>query len=65
MRGKTSVGKGVWHISGRKKKGRKKYRKQTGRGFPIGLLASAAAPFLGQIAQSIFKKVFGGRRRRR
>ena len=55
MRGKTSVGKGVWHIGGRKKRGRKKYRKQTGRGFPIGLLASAAATFLGQIAKKSFR----------
>ena len=66
MRGKQSVRKGVWYIGGRKKRGRKKYRKQRGsRGFPIGLLASAAAPFLGEIAKPILKKVFGGRRRRR
>ena len=38
------------------------YRKQRGRGFPIGRLASAAAPLLGEIAKPIFKKVFSGRR---
>ena len=58
MREKQSVGKGVWYIGGRKKRGRKKYRQQTGRGFPIGLLASAAAPFLDEIAKSILKKSF-------
>ena len=47
------------------KKREKKYRKQSGKGFPIGFLASAAVPFLGEIAKSILKKVFGGRRRRR
>ena len=30
----------------------------------MGLIASAAAPFLGEIAEPIFKKIFGGRRRR-
>ena len=65
MRRKQFVRKGVWHIGGRKKGGRKKYRKQKGRGFPMGLLASAAAPFLGEIAKPILKKGFGSRRRRR
>ena len=56
MRGKQSVKKGVWYIGGRKR-----YR---GRGLPIGLIASAAAPFLGEIANPIFKKIFSGRRKR-
>ena len=63
MRGKKSVGKGV--IAGRKRRRQKIYGKQRGWGFPIGLLASAAAPFLGERAKPILKKVFGGRRRRR
>ena len=45
-RGKQVVKKGVWYISGKKKK-----RKQKGKGLPIGLIASAAAPFLGEIAK--------------
>ena len=65
MRGKQSVRKGIWNIGGRKRRSRKLYRKQRGRGFPIGLLASATAPFLGEIAKPILKKVFRGRRRRR
>ena len=47
------------------KKEGKKYRQQRGRGFPIGLLESAAVPFLGEIAKSILKKVFNGRMKRR
>ena len=54
MRGKKSVGKGV--IAGRKRRRQKIYRKQRGWGFPIGLLASAAAPFLGERAKPILKK---------
>ena len=50
-RGKQVVKKGVWYIDGKKKK-----RKQKGKGLPIGLIASAAAPFLGEIAKPIFKK---------
>ena len=62
MRGKKSVGKGV--IVGRKRRRQKIYRKQRSWGFPIGLLASAAARFLGERAKPILKKVFSGRRRR-
>ena len=54
-RGKQVLKKGVWYIDGKKKK-----RKQKGKGLPIGLIASAAAPFLGEIAKPIFKKNFGG-----
>ena len=39
-------------------------RGQRGRGLPIGLTASAAAPFLGKIAKPIFKIIFVGRRKR-
>ena len=45
-RGKQVGKKGVWYISGKKKK-----RKQKGKGLPIGLIASAAAPLLGEIAK--------------
>ena len=42
----------------------KNKKRQRGKGFPIGLIASAAAPFLGEIVKPIFKKIFGGRKRR-
>ena len=45
MRIKQSVKKGVWYISGK--------RKQTGKGFPVGLLASAAVLILGEVAKPI------------
>ena len=32
-------------------------RKQEGKALPISLIASAAAPFLGEIAKPIFKKI--------
>ena len=45
---------------GKKRKNKNKNKKrQQGKGFPIGLLASAAAPLLGKIAKPIFKKNFG------
>ena len=52
-RGKQSVKKGVWYIGGKRK------RKQRGKRFPIGLVASLAAPVLGAVAKPIFKKIFG------
>ena len=64
MREKQCVRKGVCYIGGRKRRRRKIYRKQRGKDFPIGLLASAAAPFLGEIAKPIVKNVFSGRRKR-
>ena len=63
MRGKHSVRKGVWNI--RDKKRRKIKKRQRGKGFPIGLLASAAAPFLSEITKPILNKVSGGRKRKR
>ena len=39
-----------------KKGGRKTYRKQRKRDLPLGLIASAAAPFLGEVAKPILKK---------
>ena len=56
-RGKQYVKKGVWYLGGKRKK--KKRKKQKSKGFPIGLLASVAAPILGQIASPILKKIFG------
>ena len=65
MRRKQSVKKGVWYTGGRKRYRKRTKRGQRGKGLPIGLIASAAAPFLGEIAKPIFKKFFGGRRTRR
>ena len=65
MRGKESVEKGIWYMGGRKRYRKRSKKGQRGRGFLIGLIASAAAPFLGEIAKPIFKKNFGGRRKRR
>ena len=62
MREKQSVEKGVWYIGGRKRHRKRTKRGQRGRGLPVGLIASAAAPFLGEIAKPMFKKIFGGRR---
>ena len=59
MKGKKSVRKGVWYISGKKR--RKKKKRQIGRCVPIGILvsaAAAAASFIGEIAKPIFKNVF-------
>ena len=49
----------MWYIGGKRK------RKQRGKGFPIGLVASLAAPVLGAVAKPILKKIFGGRKRPR
>ena len=57
MREKQSVRKGVWYIAGKRKRRKieiKKREKVTG--FLIGLLASAAAPFLGEITNPILKR---------
>ena len=60
-RGKQVVKKGIWYVGGKKKR----KQKQKGKGFPFGLVASAAAPLLGEIAKPIFKKIFGRGRKRR
>ena len=52
-RGKQVAKIGVWYIGGKKRKRRR--RTQKGKGFPIGLIAFAAAPLLGEIAKPIFK----------
>ena len=51
-RGKQAVKKGVWYLGGKKRRGRRKKQKE--KGFPFGLIASAAAPLLGEIAKPIF-----------
>ena len=61
MRGKQSVRKGVWYIRDKKRR----YRKQRGTGIPFGLIASAGAPFLGEVAKPLLKIFFGDRRKRR
>ena len=58
-RGKQSVKKGVWYIGGKKRK------KQKSGAIPIGLIASLAGPILGEIAKPIFKKIVGGKIRKR
>ena len=53
MTGQQSVRKGVWYIGSRGKRKRRVIKRQRGTGFPIGLLVSAAAPFLSEIAKPI------------
>ena len=65
MRRKQSVEKGVSYIGDRKRYRKRAKRGQRGRGLPIGLIVSAAAPFLGETAKLIFKRIFAGRRKRR
>ena len=60
-RGKEVVKKDVWYIGGKKKR----KQKQKGKGFPFGLVASSAAPLLGEIAKRILNKIFGRGRKRR
>ena len=54
-RGKQVVKKGMWYIGG----GKRKKRKQQGKGIPFGLVASVAAPILSEIAKPVFQKMFG------
>ena len=61
MRGKQSIRKGVWYIGG--ETGRY-IKRQRGKGIPFRLIASAATPFLGEVAKPILKTFFGDRRRR-
>ena len=60
-RGKQVVKKGIWYVGGKKKR----KQKQKGKGFPFGLVASAAAPLLGEIAKPILKKIFERGRKKR
>ena len=52
---KQVVKKGIWHIGGK----RKKRKKQKGGAIPFGLIASFAAPILGEVAKPIFKTILG------
>ena len=60
MRGKQSVRKGVWYIGGRKRLRQRTKRGQRGKGLPIGLLVSAAAPLLGEVTKPLLKKFLMG-----
>ena len=65
-RGKQSVRKGVWYIGGKYKRASKRRKKQTGGAIPFGVIASLAAPVLGEVAKPIFKRILGrGRRKKR
>ena len=63
-REKQSAKKGVWCIGGKYKKAPRK-KKQKGRAIPFGLIASLAAPVLGEVAKPILGKIFGRGKRRR
>ena len=68
MRGKQSVKKGIWHIGGKYKLAPRRRKKQKGGAIPFGLLASIAAPVLGEIAKPLLRKILGRgleKRRRR
>ena len=66
MRGRESVRKGVWYLGSRRRVRRGKKGQRGGEVLPLaGLLGAAAGPILGEIANPFFKKVVGGRRRRR
>ena len=54
MRGKQSVKNGIWYIAGRKRYWKRTKIGQRWKGLPIGLIASTAASFLGEIAKPIF-----------
>ena len=61
-KGKQSVKKGVWYTGSKikeKKKGQKGQKGQKGKGIPFGLIASLAAPVLGEVAKPILNKTFG------
>ena len=64
---KKSVRKGIWYLGGKKKQHKIIIkRRQKEKGFPIGLIGSAAAPLLVEIAKPIFKAIFSrGKRKRR
>ena len=56
---KTICKKGVWYLVGRRRRLRKRTkRRQRGKKLPIGLITSATAPILGEIAKPSFKKHF-------
>ena len=59
-RGKQVVKINIWQ------KKKKKKKKQIGGAIPFGLIASLAAPILGEVAKPIFKTILGrGKRKKR
>ena len=48
--------KSAWYLGGRKRLRKRTKRGQTGGAIPFGLIASAAAPFVGEIAKPLLKK---------
>ena len=59
-RAKQTVKKSIWYIGGKKRK-----KKKQGGDIPFELIASLAAPVLGEIAKPVFKTIFGRGRKRR
>ena len=62
-RGLQSVKKGIWYLGGGL--GGRRRKRQKGRAFPFGLIASDVLLRLGKVAKPIFKKIFGRGRRKR
>ena len=58
-RAKQTVKKSIWYIGGKKRK-----KKKQGGAIPFELIASLAAPVLGEIAKPVFKTIFGRGRKR-
>ena len=56
MRGKQSVRKGVWYLGGRKRLRKRTKGGQRGGALPRGLIASAAAQLVSEIAKPLLKK---------
>ena len=54
MRGKHSVRKSAWYLGRRKRLRKRTKRGQTGAALPFGLIASAAAPFVDEIAKPVW-----------
>ena len=64
-RGKKLIRKGVWHIGRKYKRAPKKKKKEKGGAIPFGVIASLAAPVLGEVAKPLLRKIFGRGRRRK
>ena len=56
MWGKQSVRKGVWYLGGRKRLRKRTKWGQRGGALPRGLIASAAAQLVSEIAKPLLKK---------
>ena len=64
-KGKQSFRKGVWYIGGKYKRASKRRKKQKGGAIPFGLIASLAAPVLGEVAKPTFKRILGRSKRKK